>query len=146
MDKKSWRFTHFCKSYYQRKIGTFLWALRIVFTSIHFFYQRFKNCINNKPVLEFLFNKVAGDFSTGVLSNLWYWLNSNILVSLFWHIFYVIQVYFFVLNVKDNSSNTNRQKSIAKNLLLYNTILLCLELFLMFSLFFHALSYVLKRG
>ena len=26
MEKKSWKFSYFCKSYCQRKIGTFLWA------------------------------------------------------------------------------------------------------------------------
>ena len=42
------------------------WLFRIVFTSVYYFNQRFKICINNNSVL----------------SDFWYWLSFNISVSL----------------------------------------------------------------
>ena len=36
MKKKSWRFPNFCKTYCQRKIGTFLWATLYILNSISF--------------------------------------------------------------------------------------------------------------
>ena len=69
------------------------WFFRIISTSIYFFNQRFKICINNR------WDDVLSDFQ--------YWLNINVLVSsegittlqksLFSHIFFWDSSLFFVL-------------------------------------------------